>query len=153
RFAALFDPALAGQLAEQQQRLVGDPVLREVEEEPGAVGDQALAALGVLGEELAQVALADLGEVRLEAPPGGRLTHRACGGAAQAVTPRLLPIVFSRSSQDLLKLALPSSWRRWASAARSMPAFSNSFSVFSAPAPVGSIRSPSRPWSAKASSV
>jgi len=44
RFAALLDAALAGQLAEQHQRLVGDPVLREVEEEPGPVGDEALAA-------------------------------------------------------------------------------------------------------------
>ena len=55
RFAALLDAALAGQLAEQHQRLVGDPVLREVEVEAGAVGDQALAALRVGGEEVAQV--------------------------------------------------------------------------------------------------
>ena len=38
RFAALGDAALAGQLAEQQHGLVGDPVLREVEEEPGGRG-------------------------------------------------------------------------------------------------------------------
>ena len=30
RFAPLGDPALLSQLAEQQQRLIGDPVLREV---------------------------------------------------------------------------------------------------------------------------
>ncbi len=53
RFASLLDAALAGQLAEQQQGLVADPVLREVEVEAGAVGDQALAALGVGGEEVA----------------------------------------------------------------------------------------------------
>ena len=49
--------ALVGELREQPQRLVGDPVLRVVEEEAGALGDQPLAAAGVLGEQLAQVPL------------------------------------------------------------------------------------------------
>ena len=71
RVAALLDPALLGQLAEQQQRLVGDPVLGEVEVEAGALGDQALAALGVGGEEVAQVLPLDLGVVPLERLPGG----------------------------------------------------------------------------------
>jgi hypothetical protein len=60
RFAALLHPALLGQLPEQQQRLVADPVLGEVEVEAGAVGDQPLAALGVGGEEIAQVLALDL---------------------------------------------------------------------------------------------
>src|SRR6202012_3673675 len=103
----------------------GDPVLGEVEEEPGALGDQALAALGVEREEIPQVLLAQLGEVGLEAPPGGRLAQARRVGAHPAVTPRFEEIVFKSSSQDLLKLALPSSWRRCASAARSIPAPSN----------------------------
>jgi hypothetical protein len=113
RFAALFDAALAGQLAEQHHRLVGDLVLREVEEEPGGVGDEPLAAPFVLGEEVAEVAFADLGEVSLQAPPGGRLSQRTGGaGTHPAVTPRLSAIVFSSSFQALSKLSLPSSWRR-----------------------------------------
>ncbi len=62
--------ALLGELDQQLQRLVGDAVLGVVEEQPGALGDQALAAVWVLGEELAQVALADLGVVLLEGLPG-----------------------------------------------------------------------------------
>ena len=76
RFAALLDPALAGQLAEQHQRLVGDPVLREVEVEAGAVGDQALAPLGVGGEEVAQVLVLEPLVVPLELAPGGQLAQR-----------------------------------------------------------------------------
>ena len=50
-------------------------------------------------------AFADLGEVGLQAPPGGRLAQRTRGaGAHPAVTPRLSAIVFSSSSQDLSKL-------------------------------------------------
>jgi hypothetical protein len=53
RFAALDDPALLGQRAEQQQGLVADPVLREVEIEAGPLGPQPLPAIGVGGEEVA----------------------------------------------------------------------------------------------------
>ena len=122
RFAALGDAALAGQLAEQQQRLVGDPVLGEVEVEAGALGDQALAALGVGGEEVAQVGAADLLVVGLQRAP-----RRAARAAAPASLTRPRPragrrSTSSSSSQDLLKLSLPSSWRRAASAATSIPA-------------------------------
>ena len=68
RVAAPLDVPLLRQLDEQLQRLVGDAVLGVVEEEPGALGDQALAAVGVLGEDLAQVALADLGVVLRRGP-------------------------------------------------------------------------------------
>ena len=67
--------------AEQQQRLVGDPVLGEVEVEAGAVGDQPLAALRVGGEEVAQVLALDLGEVLLAAP-----ARRAAGAAPASLT-------------------------------------------------------------------
>ena len=68
RVAAPLDVPLLRELDEQLQRLVGDAVLGVVEREPGALGDQALAAVGVLGEELAQVALADLGVVLRRGP-------------------------------------------------------------------------------------
>ena len=114
-------PRSAGQLAEQQQRLVGDPVLGEVEVEAGALGDQPLAALGVGGEELAQMGAADLLVVACScAQAGGSRRRRRL--AHPAVTPRWEEIEFSSSSQDLLKLSLPSSWSRAARAATSIPA-------------------------------
>jgi hypothetical protein len=70
RVAALGDAALLGELAEQLQRLVGDPVLRVVEEEAGALGGQPVAAIRVLGEDLAQVTVAELGVMPLEGLPG-----------------------------------------------------------------------------------
>ncbi len=70
RIAALGDAALLRQLNEQLQRFVGGPVLGVVEEESGAICDQTLAAIGVLGEQVAQVPLADLGVVLLECLPG-----------------------------------------------------------------------------------
>ena len=73
RVPALGDAALVGELREQLQRLVGDPVLRVVEEEAGALGDQPLAAVGILGEQVAQVPLADLAVVLLEGLPGRAL--------------------------------------------------------------------------------
>ena len=155
RFAALFDAALAGQLAEQHQRLVGDPVLREVEEEPGAVGDQPLAALFVGGEEVAQVVLADLGEVGLEAPPGGGLAQRAPGVAPPPEPP---PRACRRSSSAVRSRPCRSSLcPRPGAAGRAPRGRSRPLRTLSAPArrcrPHGSIRSPTSPWSAKASSV
>ena len=51
---------LLGELDEQPQRLVGDAVLRVVEVEPDRLDGHALAASGVVGEQLAQM---DLGHV------------------------------------------------------------------------------------------
>ena len=74
------------------ERLVGDPVLRVVEEEAGALGGQPLAAVGVLGEQIAQVPLADLGVVLLQGVPRGALpSARSCGlrwGRARCPRPR-----------------------------------------------------------------
>ena len=80
RFAPLLDAALARQPAEQQQRLVGDPVLREVEVEAGALGHQPLPPLRVGGEEVAQVLPADLLEVGLQLGPGRAASERGRGG-------------------------------------------------------------------------
>ena len=68
-------PHSSASCAEQPQRLVGDPVLGVVEEEAGALGDQPRAALGVLGEEVAEVSLADLAVVLLEGLPGRSLAE------------------------------------------------------------------------------
>ena len=46
---------LLGQLQQQLQRLVGDAVLGVVEIEPDGLDRQALAALGIVGEELAEM--------------------------------------------------------------------------------------------------
>ena len=69
RVAAFGDAALLRELGEQLHRLVGDPVLREVEEEAGALGDQPLAPAWVLGEQITQVPPADLTVVLLESLP------------------------------------------------------------------------------------
>ncbi len=62
-------PHSLGELGQQLQGLVGDPVLRVVEVEPGALGDQALPPFRIVGEELTKVPLADLGVVLLERLP------------------------------------------------------------------------------------
>ena len=59
---------------EQSQGLVGDAVLRVVEEEAGSLGGQALAARRVVGEERAQMNVMHRPRVRLE-----RLPRRAAG--------------------------------------------------------------------------
>ena len=60
---------LLGQPDEEPQRLVGDAVLRVVEEEAGALGGQALAARRVVGEERPQMNVAHGPGVRLERLP------------------------------------------------------------------------------------
>ena len=73
--APLRHARLLGQPQQQVERLVGDAVLRDVEEEPGALGRQPLAAAGVGGEEVAQVQAPHLGQVPLERLPGGPLAE------------------------------------------------------------------------------
>ncbi len=73
----------ARQVQEQPQGLVGDALLRVVEVEAGALGREALAALGIRGEEIAQMLAADVGPVRFQRLPGrqrpesGLRCHRA----------------------------------------------------------------------------
>ena len=54
------EPGLLGQLEQQAEGLVGDPVLRVVEVEPDRLRAQPLAPGRVLGEQLAQVPALDL---------------------------------------------------------------------------------------------
>ena len=61
-------PHSVGQGGQQREGLVGDPVLRVVEVEADGLGGQALAALGIGGEQVAQVRVADLCVVPLERP-------------------------------------------------------------------------------------
>ena len=51
---------LLGQLQQQLQRFVGDAILRVIEVNPYCLSRQSLPALGVVGEQLAQVKLLDL---------------------------------------------------------------------------------------------
>ena len=97
RVAPLGDAASAGELDEQPERLVGDAVLRIVQEETGALGDQPLAAIRILGEEVAQVPLPDLGVVLLESLPGRLLPEgRLAVAALMSRKPiRLDPILHS----------------------------------------------------------
>jgi hypothetical protein len=65
RVAALGDAPLVRELPKQPQGLVIDAVLRVVEEETGALGYEAGAAVRVLGKQLAQVLRPNLGVVTL----------------------------------------------------------------------------------------
>ena len=71
--------AFVGELQEELERFVGDAVFGVVEEDAEGFQTQALAALRILGEELAQVQRLHLGEVGFEGLPGGFLTERAHG--------------------------------------------------------------------------
>ena len=58
-----------GQVDQERQRLVGDPMLGVVQDEIAGSGGQTGRPLGVVGEELAQVEIADVAEVRCEGLP------------------------------------------------------------------------------------
>ncbi len=56
----LIQATIAGQLQKQLECFVGDPVLRVIEEQAQGLDRHALAALGIIGKQLAQVQVADL---------------------------------------------------------------------------------------------
>jgi hypothetical protein len=58
-------------LQQQPERLIGDAVLRVVEVDADRLGGQAFAAARVVGEEAAQVQVADLLVMRAQGLPGG----------------------------------------------------------------------------------
>ncbi len=80
------EPGLLGQFQQQSQRFVGNAVLRVVEVESGCLDRQALAALGVLSKELAQMQAVDLLKMGRQAfQAGSSVTdfvavaiHRSC---------------------------------------------------------------------------
>jgi hypothetical protein len=79
---------LLGQPAQQRERLVGDAVLRVVEEEAGGLGREALAPRRVLGEEPAEMQVADVLVVRLERLPG-RAASQWCRAHGRVTSPSL----------------------------------------------------------------
>ena len=86
---ALAEPDSSASAQQQRERLVGDPVLRVVEVQAGALGRQPLAPARVRGEQVAEVDVADLLVVPLERLPGG--TRRAAASrSASACSSRPL---------------------------------------------------------------
>ena len=72
RIAPLGNAGFRGELHEEPKRLVGDTILREVEEQPGRLARQALGAARVGAEERAEVHAPDPGGMRLERLPRSR---------------------------------------------------------------------------------
>ena len=66
---ALTQAALLGKIDEEADRLVGDAILRVVEVKAGAFGGQALAPVGIIGEERPQMHIADLPVMLLQGLP------------------------------------------------------------------------------------
>ena len=102
------DAALARRASPSStQRLVGDPVLRVVEVEAGAVGDEPLAALRVAGEEVAQVAVARARRGGARAPPRpASRSGRSRADRSAACSRSSDSIDSSSSCQDLSKASL-----------------------------------------------
>ena len=80
---ARFHPALARESDEQRKRLGRGAVLRVVEKQRRAARGHARAALGIRGEELAQMHVADRVVVRGEREPGGARRERRCGSSRE----------------------------------------------------------------------
>jgi hypothetical protein len=76
------DPTLVAQLREQRDRLVGDAVLRKVEEKVAERERKTRGAIGVLVEEVAHLEVGDLvvmGAQRLPCSSPCRVDHRPNG--------------------------------------------------------------------------
>jgi len=98
RLAPLGDAAFPGQVGEQGQRLVGDPVLGVVAEETGRLERQPLAPLRIGGEQVTEVPAADLGVVALERAKALALAQLAHDALTRAwntawISSRCLPLV------------------------------------------------------------
>ena len=102
RIAPLRHAALFGQLQQQPQRLVGDAVLRVVEEQARAFGREALRPAGIVGEQLAQMHVLDLRMMRRKRLPGrrARSERSSAFSRVQARTLLLASIAPSSSCQD-----------------------------------------------------
>ncbi len=98
--APLGDFALLGKVDQKRKRLLGDAVLRVVQHETRAFRRELRGAVLVLGEQVAQMRVLDLGMMRLERLPGrgfdrcghvASLAQRFCLGldGLQQVLPRL----------------------------------------------------------------
>src|SRR5207244_2742664 len=115
RVDALAQPALVGQTTQQCERLVRHAILGVVEVDAGRLRGQAHAAHRIVGEERAQVLLADLLLVSLQRFP--RLTrgrwqysrHRSSFQLALARAALFLAITSMSSCQELTNDFAPSS--------------------------------------------
>ncbi len=67
---------LVGELEEQFEGVGGDSVLGVVEKQPGALGGEAFAPLGIIGEEGAEVLAPNRTEMCVERLPGGAVGER-----------------------------------------------------------------------------
>ena len=136
-----------GQLQEEPQRLVGDAVLGVVEVDADGLGGEALAAVGVVREELPEVQLLDLRVMGFERLPRRALSEwcdgcchvrsasdvclsstaaRSLGIQPAFLSASLLDAMHASSSfQDLTNDLAPSSWSWAARASVSMPALAN----------------------------
>ena len=104
RHAALF-----GKPQQQPQRLVGDAVLRVVEEEARTLGREALRPAGIVGEQRAQMHVLDLRMMRRERLPGWR-----GGQSGHRHSPRFRPgpCSWRRSPRAVRATNRRSPWRR-----------------------------------------
>ena len=137
RIAPFRHAALLRQPQQQPQRLIGDAVLRVVEEQARALGREALRPAGIVGEQRAQMHVLDLRMMRRQRLPGWRVGqggHRR-SPRFQARTLLLASIAPSSSCHDFTKPLAPSDCNCAASAVRSMPALACAASTASASPP------------------
>src|SRR5438552_2832896 len=151
---AFTEPGLLSESEKERERLVGDAVLRVVEVQADALDRQALAATRVVGEELAEMDVADLGVMVAQRLPGS-IRHLISSPAQPAfLRVWLLSTRHARSSfHEATKAAAPSRWSSVASAFTSTPALAKRPRTSSASPPSWGSMAPISPWSASASSV
>jgi hypothetical protein len=75
RIAPFHHPALARELQQQSEGLVGNAVLRVVQMQSGTFDHQAFAASRIVGEEVPQMRILDLLVMRLQSVPRYRLVR------------------------------------------------------------------------------
>ena len=108
RIGALAQLRFFGQGEQQLDRLVGDAVLRVVEEQAHSLRRQTLTALWVVGEEGAQMYLGDFARVRLQVLPrlqAGQWLYLDLGLAAFFVV--AISILQFTASQTSARYSLP----------------------------------------------
>src|SRR6185312_10502666 len=156
---AALEVARRGQRAQQAQGIVVDALLGVVVVQARSLGHQALAALRVGGEQLAQVAGLKLVAVLLQGLPLGQqgevgAAHRATGSLPLAASAACLSAMRCSSCfHDFTKASAPSSCSFFASASRSTPALAIFASTASASPPSTGSTAPGLPWSATACKV
>ena len=144
RIAAFHHAALFGKLQQQPQRLIGDAVLRVVEEEARAFGREALRPAGIVGEQIAQMDVLDLRVMRRKRLPG-----RRGGKSGHRYSPRFRPgpCSWRRSPRAARARNRRTPWRRRiavaaANAVTSMPALACASSATAASPPSRGSRLP-----------